>query len=352
MLAIGALSTLAPSLARTSHEQQRALVDNSLELEAALRRARGGETLVLTPGSYSGVTLKGLQFAEPVTLTGSNVKLMDLTVRGSRGLVFDSLTFQVSENGQPNQFQILESESIHFRRITVVGDPERPISGKGGLMLRSSRNLSVEGSTFRGVQHGLTLLDSADVTVTANRFSSLQTDGIRGGGSSNIRIDGNYFTDFFPAPKDHPDAIQLWTTRTTASAQDIQIIDNLVARGRGATVQGVFLRDQLDNLPYTNILIQRNIVLGGLWNGITVDGGVNVEILDNFVAGFPDQISWIRIENILGGNMSGNKAQKYVEVGGVRDFKRRKNASVSAVQNAGEEMVRAWLAAHPNLARE
>ncbi|WP_374579282.1 right-handed parallel beta-helix repeat-containing protein [Phenylobacterium sp.] len=286
---------------------------SAAELLAALKAARGGEALRLAPGTYSAVLIKGLRFSGPVRIEGERAILTGLDVRDSEGLAFTGLTFAASAGGLPNPFIVMRSKGVRFSQIDVKGpDDAAPLSGVGGLTLRESAEVSVSGSVFHGLQHGLSILDCTGVLVAGNRFHHLQTDGVRGGGVSGLAVTANRFSDFFPAQGDHPDAVQLWTTNTMASAQGIIIADNVIVRGEGAAVQGVFLRDQVKTLPYRDVSIARNLILGGLYNGLMIEGGDGVVIEGNVVAGFPDQKSWVRMERVTNLTMTGNQAQQYL----------------------------------------
>ncbi|PND70702.1 calcium-binding protein, partial [Escherichia coli] len=67
------------------------------------------------------------------------------------------------------------------------------------------------------------MLDSVGVTVRGNYFHDLRSDGVRGGGVSDIVVSDNLFTNFRPAFGDHPDAIQFWTLNQPNSASAITI---------------------------------------------------------------------------------------------------------------------------------
>lgn len=96
--------------------------------------------------------------------------------------------------------------------------------------------------------------------------------GVRGGGTSHIRVIDNSFTDFFPKPGDHPDAIQFWGDKDQASATgekvikvatDILIGGNVGVRGRGGIFQGAYLRDALGP-GFRNVRIVDNTFLGSM----------------------------------------------------------------------------------------
>src|SRR3546814_20805373 len=80
------------------------------------------------------------------------------------------------------------------------------------------------------------------VTVSGNSFHTMRSDGVRGGGTNDVVISNNYFTDFHPVGADHPDAIQLWTTNTTESARNISITGHVFERGDGDIIQTLFLQ--------------------------------------------------------------------------------------------------------------
>src|SRR3546814_18636009 len=110
--------------------------------------------------------------------------------------------------------------------------------------------------------------DVCSSDLSGNSFHTMRSDGVRGGGTNDVVISNNYFTDFHPVGADHPDAIQLWTTNTTESARNISITGNVFERGDGDIIQGIFLRDQSGGkLPYQDVTISDNIVLGGMYNG-------------------------------------------------------------------------------------
>ncbi|WP_374578778.1 right-handed parallel beta-helix repeat-containing protein [Phenylobacterium sp.] len=316
-------------------------VSNSDELATALRGARAGDVIETAPGVYANITIKNRAFDKPVTIRGPGT-LNDLYVEASRGLIFSDLTFQ-AQSGLPNQFRVSNSSEIRFRSIKFIGPKGVESRQKiGGLLVRGSRAISVRNSEFSDLVFGLSLLDNDNVEVSGNNFHDLVTDGVRGGGVSNLVISDNHFTDFYPAPGDHPDGIQLWTTNTTTTAQNITIARNSIVRGSGRKVQGIFLRDTHDQLPFHNVTIRDNIVLGGLYNGITVDGGKNVIISHNKVLGYPDMKSWIRTENIEDGDISDNVAQHYIRLGVQSRVKEQKNATQPAAEDKGVKALKLW----------
>lgn len=317
----------------------------------ALKAAGSGDTILLESGTYTNLNLRDFKFDGIVTIASKDPQaqavLGDLTVRGSEGLQFSNLEFAVNPDGLANQFQVLDSQNVHFSGLNVHGSADGAPSGEqAGLMIRNSSDVSIRDSEFQQLKHGVSFLDSDGVVISGNSFHDLQVDGVRGGGTSNLKISNNTFTDFYPEAGDHPDGIQLWTTNTTKAAHDIVITGNAVTRGDGAPVQGIFLRDQLDALPYQNVTIADNIVIGGLYNGIMVDGGVNIRIDSNIVASYADQKSWVRMENVVSGSVTNNEAFQYLYINSSDGLIKSGNIELAAVSDGGVLLLNEWLKFH------
>ena len=323
---------------------------STAQLIAAARSARAGDVISLSPGIYSGVELRDLRFAGPVTITSADpanpAVLFDLTVRGSRNLAFSQLVLNAQDGGDINDFTVRDSSDIAFDHVEVKGPPLRPDLLEAGLMFRVNRAISVTNSEFHNLRHGVSLLDNDGVTVSRNTFHDLRTDGIRGGGNSNVVVADNLLADFHPAPGDHPDAIQFWTGNTTASAKNITVTGNVFVRGRGSIAQGIFFRDQVGNLPYQNVTIDGNLIVGAMGNGIASGGIGSGRITNNTVVALQDfPKSWILVALPADMVIEGNVATLYI-VG--RDMKTvpAGNRRQPPVSDGGAALLSSWLAKH------
>jgi Ca2+-binding RTX toxin-like protein len=297
-------------------------VASTAALINALKSARNGDVIKLEAGTYSGVVLRDLKL-DNVTIQSKDAAkpavFTDLLVRNASGLDFSNIEFRVDPNKLGFQFQVVGSSDINFDRLNVHGTLDgNPADDKSGLIIRESRHVSVTNSEFQQLDNALSHLNSEYLHFSGNRFHDIRTDGVRGGGSSNVKVVNNHFTDFYPAPGDHPDAIQFWTGGTTASAVNIEVSGNIIVRGSGGPVQGIFFRDQGDSLPYQNVSITGNSVTGGMWNGIMVDGGRNITIADNRVFSLPDMKSYIRVENVDLAVVANNSALHYLYINSSR----------------------------------
>lgn len=323
---------------------------DSASLVSALKSAHAGDTISLAGGVYSPLTLSGLQFNSAVTITSANADapavLTGMTLSNSSGLTFQDVTLSTEGAKVPYPFQIIGSSKITFDHVDVHGSLDgNAQNDASGPLFRESSDIKVINSEFQQLTVGTSFLNSKNVVVSGNSFHDIQTDGVDGGGTSNIVISDNYFTDFDPIDSLHPDAIQLWTTNTTASAHDITITGNLIVRGDGEPIQGIFLRDQVGNLPYLNVTITANTVIGSMANGIMIDGAVGATIAGNVVAGLPDLVANIRMENVKDLSLSDNDATGYLLTRNT-GVTQADNDTIRTPSDGGQALASQWQLAH------
>ncbi len=327
---------------------------NTSEFLSALRAAKPGDTIQLASGTYSNVVIKGLNISGDINITsadaGKPAVLTDMQVLSSSGLNFSNLEFKVDPNGASNPFRVTDSKDIHFNNLNVHGSLDgTPSNDTAAMLIRTSSDVSVTNSEFQQLSNGLSQLDNNGLTISGNSFHDIRIDGVRGGGSSNVTITKNFFTDFYRQPGDHPDAIQFWTTNTTTPGKNITVTDNVFVRGDGTPVQGVFMKDEVGNLPFENVKISGNMIIGAAYNGISIKGGKNVEVVNNTVLGFSDMSSWYRMEDVSGIKMSGNVGTKYFGDVNVTGKTGSGNETISLPGDQGLALLKAWYGAHSGL---
>ncbi len=328
-------------------------VNSTAALVTALSKAKSGDVVKVASGTYSNIAIKNLQIAGNVTITSADANkpavFTDLLVRGSSGLTFQNLEFSAPAKAAL-AFQISTSSNIVLDKLNVHGTLNGDVNDDGQLMIvRGSKNVIVSNSEFQQAENALSFLDNDGLTVINNSFHDLRVDGVRGGGTSNLLISNNYFTNFYPqmgtkeATGDHPDGIQLWTTNTTASATNITITDNLVVRGDGLPVQGIFFRDQVGNLPFKNVTVSGNTVIGGIANGIGLNGIDGLVATNNEVVAIDGQVSHIMMRGTSNAVLSGNQASSYV-LENTTNVTRSDNVLLETLSVAGGKALAATLA--------
>ena len=324
-------------------------VSNAAEFQSALKTIRAGDEVRLAPGEYAHLKIQNLSLPGSVTITSADARhpvvITDLVVKNSSNLVFRSLEFSAGAKDM-NTVLVFQSHDVLFDQVEVHGP-----AGLGSktasspFMIRSSQNVTVQTSEFHDLWHAIAMLDTSGTVIRGNSFHDLRTDGVRGGGNSNLLVEGNLFTDFNPAKGDHADAVQLWSTNQTKAAHDIVIRGNLVVRGDGAPVQGVFIRDTFDKLPFRNVTVEGNTILGGAYNGLTIDGVIGGSVKGNTVLGYADQRSWIRLVADHGLKLSGNTAT-FFNLENKADPRLAANSLVEPSEAASLAAVRAWMSTH------
>ncbi len=322
-------------------------ITDAASLSGAVRFARDGGRLLLEPGRYDIVTIKGKKFGKPLVVASRDPQrpavLTGLRMSNSSGIILEDLEFNAPAEQGMFPFTIQSSSNITLRRIDVHGSLDgNPGNDVSPIMIRGSRNITVSDSDFHEVFHGISFLGGDGLTFSGNAFQLIRTDGIRGGGASNLVIRGNVFTNFRPKPKDHPDGIQLWTTNTKAAARNILIEANLVMRGAGAAAQGVFIRDTFNQFPFENLVVRNNAVLGAMYNGLGAGGVTGGAFENNVVIGFPGQKSWIRIGIANDVRLTGNRATAYV-LSPSAHLQQSNNRTVAMARDNGAAALRDWL---------
>jgi Ca2+-binding RTX toxin-like protein len=310
------------------------VVSNAISLNFALKSAASGDTILLAPGTYSDVYLNGISISGDVTIKsqdpGKPAVITDMTIMDSKGLTFENLEFSNKGFEASYPFRVTRGEDIHFKNLDVHGSLNQdPSDDTSAFLIRESKDISVTDSTFRDLSHAINHLDNNGLNFSGNSFSDIRSDGIYGGGSSNVVIAKNFFTNFRPAEGDHPDAIQFWSKNTTVSAENIQIIDNVIVQGEGGAMQGIFMRDTT-GVVFVNVKISGNEIVGGLTNGIMVEGARNLTIIDNDLYSTLDKKSWIRVEQAINVTVSDNGAGKYIYEG-VTNLVESKNTLLDVV---------------------
>lgn len=329
-------------------------VSTTAELKAALTTAQGGDTILLATGTYSAVSLQNFNFSTAVTITSADAShpavLTDLLVKSSSGMNFTNLELDASKATADWPFYVSSSANLAFSHLLVHGSLDsNPLNDVSGLIIRTSTNVTVSQSEFEQLKTAVAFLDDDHLQILGNSFHDLSGDGAHGGGTSYATISGNSFTNFYNIDTIHPDAIQFWTTNTTTAAHDLVITDNVIVRGDGVQMQGIFITDQVGTLAYQNVTISDNMLVGTRYQGITVNHGENVAIANNIVAGLPDMLSWIRLESVEGATLTNNIAGRLTQVNdlniSVSNF-----TTVLPTLTEATQMLTQWLSTHSTVA--
>ena len=325
-------------------------VTSTAALTSALKAAKAGDTILLSGGTYT-LTAANLTFASDVTVASADASrpavITGLNISGVTGLTVRDLELRADAVNGSYPFRVSASTDIHFQRLNVHGSLDgNPQNDVSAFLVRESTDVSFEDSEFHQLWQAINHLNMNKLTVKGSEFHDLRADGVLGGGSNGVTITDNVFHTFKPKTGDHPDAIQFWTTNTTANARDIVITDNLIYRGGGAPMQGVFMGNEAAGLRYENVTISGNLVAGGMYHGINVGAGRNVTVTDNVVQGFTDMMSWIRVDNVDGAVVTGNATNLLTITTAVLNEILSGNIVIPRASDSGAATIAAWQAEH------
>lgn len=327
-------------------------VNSSATLATALKAAQSGDTILLAQGTY-GLNITNAKHANDITITsadaGRPAVITSLNVSNVTGLTVRDVELR-ADAGVTNPFRVSNSSDIHLENLNVHGSLDGdPKNDTNGFLIRSSTNVSIEDSEFHQLSFAVTHMSVDGLEIRNNNFHDLRADGIRGGGSSNVAITGNTFRDFYPTAADHPDAIQFWTSNTTSNAHDILIADNVIMRGAGSPMQGIFMGDEADGIFYERVTVDHNLISGGLYHGINVTSAYDVVIEDNVVQGYVGTKSWIRVDDVIGATIRNNDANLVTVTAASRNVVQSNNVIVPLATDAGASALASWADTAPTL---
>lgn len=337
-------------------------VSASDDLQAAIARSHGG-IVRLAPGEHPAVIIRNYTGERPLIIEsaqqGAPAVIAGLTIDRSQNVTIRNVMVRppqlsaaaAATKGADAQSSanVRGSNNIRIEGVTFQGTPTPGAMGNGtGMLLRGIRDVSVTACRFSHFRYGLAFLSGDGLKIERNEFNDLRTDAIRGGGVDNLLIAGNVVSNLKPDQGDHPDGVQLWTVNETRPARAITIRDNLIYRGSGGIIQGIFVRDNKLQIPFEDMEISGNMVVGSMYNGVAVQGARRVRITDNEVIPEGGQKSWIRLNSGDDALLANNRAAIYV----LKDNGRvdeRQNKIASPGKGETRKRVAAWLGQRPAL---
>ncbi|THD65096.1 MAG: type I secretion C-terminal target domain-containing protein [Phenylobacterium sp.] len=268
----------------------------------------------LASGNYGEVAIGNMNFAgSGITITSANpaaeATITGLNMANSSGVTVSNLNLVYSSNVAAAAV-VNGGSNITFNGVQVSG----PVGTNTtqGIVIRNASNVTVTNSNIHDVGAGIAHQNDSYLTITNNQIHDITLDGVRGGGSSNVTISGNTFTDFHPEQYAHNDAIQFWTTGTTTATHDITVTNNTFERGpTGTAVQAIFMGNE-NAITYQNVTIENNAIEGEGYHGITVIQANSLAIENNLVEGYQDMTAWIEVENSSNSTVSNNAASSYI----------------------------------------
>jgi hypothetical protein len=341
------------------------LVTTLAELQTALTSAVGGDVIRVAPGAYAYALIQNKVYASDVTIIAGDESdppvFAGMTLKSCTNVRVEGI--EATPGGAPLAgIMVLTSTGVTVTDCLCRGpDAAAFTTGASGIFARGSTDTTISNNECKWTQFGISHLDCDTLVISGNHVHTIRTDAIRGGGSNDVTVSANLIHDFYPQALDHADGIQFWTTNVTRLTENITVEDNLIYRGAGSSTihpQGVFFRDQAGS-RYSGVTITGNAVVGGTYNGICMQGytlngvptySTGVVINDNFILGFADQRSWLRITLTDGSSYADNQYSYLANQANTSLTIGSGNVKLTEATALGDyALLDAWLVTHPDV---
>lgn len=330
-------------------------VSTTAALVAALKVAQGGDTILLNPGSYAGMSLSSINPTGPVQIMSADLAnkavVNNFKTNLCSNLTFSGLEFATTTTDAAYYaYKVTNSHDIHFDSLNVHGSLDNNATNDTeAFYFTGCQNVSVTNCEMQQLRRGVVVGACSGMTISDNYLHDIRADGLSLSSSSGVTIQRNYFTNFRHLSGDHSDAIQFLTANQTVPSTDILIQYNVMQQGDGAVMQGVFMTDQVGTLPYANLSILDNLIIGGNWNGISCGHGSNVAVARNELLSLTGvaQTVWISLSNIAGGYATDNQTLTAISPpANSTDFTLENNTLNARISDGGADAISTWVATH------
>jgi hypothetical protein len=276
-------------------------VGTDKELDMALERATGGETVVLKRGRYGFHQLRK-PYGSPVTVRG--VDRDDVQVEGFSTVADDDTTTAAA--------------NVVLRNMTISG----PDGGRDAVRInRGAHHVVLEDLTVRGGQHCVNInaypyrgVDwPRDITVRNSDLSHSSSDVVQITGGRNLVFEHNFIHDPQDNPDDHIDGIQ------AIASDDLKIVGNSFTEPPAGTtgVNQAIILGRAD--PYDQVLAVRrsyvanNLIAGWRGSGILLAGTEITWVVNNTSMPYPGQSGFVTVAKDPGA--SGGSAEAWDNTG-------------------------------------
>lgn len=338
-LALAAASACSPATSATLTAKD----DNSAY--AQVQAAHAGDVVQLQSGTYKLDLLNLKKAGEVVVMPapGANVIATEINLDGSAFLTIRGVNVVMTPKTQYG-LEVQGGQNITLDGLKVRGSDCNKLNGLGAWFrgLPKGSNVVLKNSKFSCLGSGIGAYTSDGLTIEGNDLQNLQTDGMILTGSTNIVVRNNTGGNFHTAGGGHPDFIQ-FANNPDGSSAHVTITGNHFDRGSGDQVQGIFIEDGSD------FTIVGNVLLGTMYNGLSLARTKGAVIANNFLQAYPDMTTWIMVRQEADNVAITNNAAPSVVVGvsgepRPTNVKQQNNTATKPAARGDQTQYNAWLA--------
>ncbi len=293
-----AAAQIVPALAAVPAATRVFTVDSPALLQQALAMATPGSRIELKRGVYGPLSWRNFKnTGQPVTLTpaaGHAVRFDKVDLSGSTGIVLHRIEIV----GAANPVLNLSGASNILVTSSLISGAKRNFDpwddANTGVWIRNASKITLAGNSFSDLRSAVYVQRSQKVALAENDLRHIR-EGVNATAVAGIWLHRNQFQQFSPRyqDKEHPDAIQFWTTGETVGNSDVLITENFMNFGGKRPVQGIFMRsEQADywgkpDIVNRDVRIIGNVYYGASRHGISISSVVNGEVRNNSILASP-----------------------------------------------------------------
>jgi len=257
-------------------------VSTAAHLTEAIADAVSGDVISMAPGNYGAVSIVGRAFTDYVTLISADpltpAVVTSIRIDNSAFVMVAWLHVDNPSNGPRGGklVYVFESNHVKIRDCEVNAKVDDNIfEGNNGISLKNSSDVEVSGNDIHDVHNGILIFGGSGFDIRENLIDHISTDCFKAGGVRNILLENNTGGGhIFPSSTAHSDFIQF-----QGSAHDVTIRGNVYLAQTTERAQGIFMNVP----PYSNVLIEQNIIYSGKVNAIKVKDGTGITCRQNTV---------------------------------------------------------------------
>lgn len=297
------------------------------QLQAAISKAKGGDTIQLAAGDYGTLVIRDTQFASTVTIESADpahrARFTNMVLYSPKNLAFSRIEVSyMPKPGEPTYLYMVRvngGANIAFDDIFVHGVIDGDVTtDMNGLVAIDVDGMTVSNSRFLEVNAGIKFQRVRNGSIRSNDIGMIGSDAIEIPAADNVVISWNTMHDFRTVGAVHPDGIQCWTTGEVTACKNVKIIGNQLigtANPNSPYIypQGIWFGDELQLGGYANIEITGNLFRCVNWQAIamyaTQARGTVVRF--NRIEACPGVTPWIKITD-PGAVVEGNVAPMYL----------------------------------------
>lgn len=273
---------------------------NPTELRAAMKLAKGGDTILVQRGDYGDFSFHNYKIAgpNPVIIRAASDKdrprFGNVNLSGTTNLIVSGFDFRSPVNPV---VQLNGVDNVTFMNARITGanaNSDAWDDNNSAIFVRNSTRLKILNNDFSDLRRCIYVQRSTFIVIRHNSCHHVR-EGLNIAAIKNADISHNLFHTFQPnySLGEHNDAIQFWTTGETEGSSDVLFRNNYLAMGNNGAVQGFFIRSEVaenksrPDAVHRNFTLEGNVYYGSAQHGITLSSVHGARVFNNVVVASP-----------------------------------------------------------------